>query len=152
VEFYERSIPGVSVGKAVRITEPSDPRVGDVRRAEFMIGDSPFIAVYGGLSHEFTFRPAVSIWLDLDSEAELEEGVKKLSTDGATHMRPGDYGFSRRFAWVDDRFGVAWQLNLFVYNFRLIFAPTACPDRDRPRRRLAGRRESDRSRARRELH
>ncbi|MBN1016614.1 VOC family protein, partial [Pseudomonas aeruginosa] len=24
----------------------------------------------------------------------------------------GDYGFSQRFAWLADRFGVSWQLNL----------------------------------------
>ena len=27
-------------------------------------------------------------------------------------MPVDDYGFSRRFGWVDDRFGVSWQLNL----------------------------------------
>ena len=34
-----------------------------------------------------------------------------LSDEGAVLMPPGDYGFSRRFAWVNDRFGVSWQLN-----------------------------------------
>ena len=27
-------------------------------------------------------------------------------------MPPGDYGFSRKFAWLNDRFGVSWQINL----------------------------------------
>jgi len=35
-----------------------------------------------------------------------------LSTDGAVLMPLDDYGFSTRFGWVGDRFGVTWQLNL----------------------------------------
>jgi predicted 3-demethylubiquinone-9 3-methyltransferase (glyoxalase superfamily) len=27
-------------------------------------------------------------------------------------MPPANYGFSRKFGWVNDRFGVSWQLNL----------------------------------------
>jgi predicted 3-demethylubiquinone-9 3-methyltransferase (glyoxalase superfamily) len=27
-------------------------------------------------------------------------------------MAMADYGFSKRFGWVNDRFGVSWQLNL----------------------------------------
>lgn len=34
-----------------------------------------------------------------------------LAGGGRDCMPPDDYGFSRRFAWVGDRFGVTWQLN-----------------------------------------
>ncbi|MCB1391609.1 MAG: VOC family protein [Nitrobacter sp.] len=36
----------------------------------------------------------------------------ELSADGKSLMPLDDYGFSRRFAWVADRFGVSWQLDL----------------------------------------
>ena len=65
-----------------------------------------------GRAHDFTFTPAVSIWLDLETEAELGALVDVLADGGKVLMPLGDYGFSRAFAWVDDRFGVSWQLNL----------------------------------------
>jgi len=111
VEFYASSIPGVTVGKIERIPDPVDPLVDDLRRVEFSIGGTPFIAFDGAGPHKFAFTPAVSIWVDLDSEKELEQVVENLSTNGTTHMPIGDYGFSQKFAWVDDRFGVSWQLN-----------------------------------------
>ena len=36
----------------------------------------------------------------------------QLSAGGAVLMPPGNYGFSSKFAWVNDRFGVSWQLDL----------------------------------------
>jgi uncharacterized glyoxalase superfamily protein PhnB len=43
---------------------------------------------------------------------ELERVFGILADGGKVHMPLDNYGFSRRFGWVDDRFGVSWQLNL----------------------------------------
>ena len=64
------------------------------------------------IAHAFTFTPTFSLFVDCDSEAELHRIHDALVVGGATLMPLGDYGFSRRFAWISDRFGVSWQLNL----------------------------------------
>ena len=50
------------------------------------------------------------------SECASEEQIVRLSTAladrGAVLMPLGSYGFSRRFAWVSDRYGISWRLNL----------------------------------------
>ena len=38
--------------------------------------------------------------------------AKELAQDGQVLMGLDNYGFSRLFTWVNDRFGVSWQLNL----------------------------------------
>lgn len=35
-----------------------------------------------------------------------------LSEKGGALMPLGDYGFSTKFGWVNDRYGVSWQLTL----------------------------------------
>ena len=44
-------------------------------------------------------------------EGELDALCEKLVASGQFYMPPDNYGFSRKFAWVGDRFGVTWQLN-----------------------------------------
>lgn len=72
---------------------------------EFMCSDSP-------IKHAFDFTPSSSTFVDFDSEAEMDRVFALLAEGGRVLMPPGDYGFSRRFGWVNDRFGVSWQLNL----------------------------------------
>lgn len=72
---------------------------------EVMCSDSP-------VQHGFGFTPSVSLWVETESEDELERLFTALADGGGTLMPLGDYGFSRRFGWVNDRFGVSWQLNL----------------------------------------
>jgi len=64
------------------------------------------------VSHGFTFTPSLSLFVDCESEADLERIFTALSEGGGVLMPLGNYGFSRRFGWVNDRFGVSWQLNL----------------------------------------
>jgi predicted 3-demethylubiquinone-9 3-methyltransferase (glyoxalase superfamily) len=62
--------------------------------------------------HEFSLTPAFSLFVECASDEEIERLFAALGDGGATLMPLGAYGFSRRFGWVNDRFGVSWQLNL----------------------------------------
>ena len=85
---------------------------GTVRSAEFQIGGHTIRAIDSAFPHEFTFTPAISLWVDCVSRAELQRLAAALAEGGAMLMPVGAYGFSDLFCWVADRFGVTWQLNL----------------------------------------
>jgi len=60
--------------------------------------------------HEFTFTPSISLFVDCESVEEIEKLYSALSKDGKEFMPLGEYGFSEKFGWCQDRFGVSWQL------------------------------------------
>jgi predicted 3-demethylubiquinone-9 3-methyltransferase (glyoxalase superfamily) len=64
------------------------------------------------VKHNFTFTPAMSLFVDCADEAELDTLFAKLSEGGQVLMPLDNYGFSRKFGWLADKFGVSWQLNL----------------------------------------
>ena len=54
----------------------------------------------------------MSLFVECADEAEMGAAFQRLSAGGAVLIPPGNYGFSAKFSWVQDRFGVSWQLNL----------------------------------------
>ena len=70
------------------------------------------ICIDSPAKHAFTFTPSVSLFVECESEAELDMAFVQLSTGGSVLMPLANYGFSRKFGWVNDRYGVSWQLNL----------------------------------------
>ena len=54
----------------------------------------------------------MSLFVDVDSDDALTSAFEALSEAGEVMMPLGDYGFSKRFGWCKDRFGLSWQLNL----------------------------------------
>jgi len=60
----------------------------------------------------FTFSPAISFFVNCKTQQEIDELWNKLSEGGTTLMELDKYPFSEKFGWLQDKFGVSWQLNL----------------------------------------
>ena len=91
--------------------DEADGKENLVKIATFTLDGQEYIANDSPAPHQFTFTPAISIFVSCDSEEELESLFKALSTDGKVLMPADNYGFSKKFAWTNDRYGVSWQLN-----------------------------------------
>ena len=63
-------------------------------------------------SHEWSLTPSISFFVELGSEEDLENYANSLSKNGKVMMPAGNYGFSKMFTWVEDEYGVNWQLNV----------------------------------------
>lgn len=62
------------------------------------------------IKHNFTFTPSTSIFMECESEEEIASLVTQILEGGQALMPLNNYGFSKKFAWIQDRFGVSWQL------------------------------------------
>jgi predicted 3-demethylubiquinone-9 3-methyltransferase (glyoxalase superfamily) len=87
-------------------------REGSVKLARFRLCGREILCSDSPVKHAFTFTPSISMFVDCENEAEQERCFAELSDGGKIFMPLDNYGFSRRFGWVGDRFGVSWQLNL----------------------------------------
>lgn len=92
---------------------PNEPgQEGTVMHASFSLKEQQFMCIDSNIKHEFTFTPAFSIYITCDTEEEIDALHAKLREGGADLMPLGNYGFSRKFGWLVDQFGVSWQLTL----------------------------------------
>jgi predicted 3-demethylubiquinone-9 3-methyltransferase (glyoxalase superfamily) len=85
---------------------------GTIMQATFELSGQKFMCSDSPPVHNWDFTPAVSNFVECKNEEELERLFAKLSEGGAVAMPLDNYGFSQKFGWVVDRFGVSWQLNL----------------------------------------
>jgi len=104
--LFDRS---VVTGK-VRFTEAGPRADGDVMMVTFDLLGEEYLALNGG--PEFTFTPAVSFFVSCRTAEELDRLWGELSRGGTVLMELGAYPFSPRFGWLNDRYGLSWQLSL----------------------------------------
>ena len=85
---------------------------GSVMHATFSLYGQVFMFLDSNVKHDFTFTPAISLYVTCTTEEEIDRFFEKLSQGGKVFMPLMAYPFSQKFAWVEDKFGVSWQLSL----------------------------------------
>lgn len=112
MNFYVSLFPGAAVSEIVRYGPGQTGAEGSIVRAAFTVAAQTILCSDSPVQHDFTFTPALSFFVSCESQEELLQLFTALSENGKIFMPLGNYGFSRRFARVSDRYGVSWQLNL----------------------------------------
>ena len=83
---------------------------GTVKQATLIMQGRRFEFFDSPVRHAFSFTPAVSFAVACESAEEVDRLFARLSEGGQALMELGAYPFARRFGWVNDKFGVSWQL------------------------------------------
>ena len=120
-DFYTSVFPDGRLIETVRYPTEGLPDfqqefAGDVLTVEFELGGYRFI----GINADATFRPNPSVSffvnfdpsVDPDARAHLDELWAALSDGGKALMELQEYPFSPHYGWIEDRYGVSWQLML----------------------------------------
>ena len=112
-EFYTSCFPG---SKITNLTTLHDTPSGDADIVSFELANQPFMAISAGPL--FKFNPSISFFVnfdpsrDKDARGNLDALWGRLSQGGMALMPLEKYPFSEHYGWVQDRYGLSWQLIL----------------------------------------
>lgn len=99
----EAAVFYTSVFKNGRITTDT-PMV-----VNFELGGQKFMGLNGG--PQFKPNPSISFFVVFENEKETEEAWHKLQEGGQVLMALDKYDWSEKYGWVQDKFGINWQLS-----------------------------------------
>lgn len=112
MNFYTSLIEDSAISNLIRYGPNEGGDEGTVMQATFTLKGQEFICIDSNIKHEFSFTPSFSLYVTCSTEEEIDSLYQKLNEGGQALMPIGDYGFSKKFGWLNDRYGVSWQLNL----------------------------------------
>ena len=98
MNFYCSIFKNSKVGSISRYGEAGPGPKGTVMSATFELNGQEFMALNGG--PVFTFTPAISFFVNCETQEEVDELWEKLSADG----EEGQCG------WLKDKYGLSWQI------------------------------------------
>lgn len=112
MDFYTSLFDQSEIVSISRYDENGPGKEGTVIHATFTLNGQEFMCIDSYVNHNFTFTPAMSLYVTCETEEEIETVFHKLAQDGAVLMPLGAYPFSKKFGWLNDKYGVSWQLTL----------------------------------------
>jgi len=94
--------------RITNLTTLSDTPSGDCDVVSFELAGQPFMAISGGPL--FKLNPSVSFHARCGTKEEVDAIWEKIAPGGKVLMPLGSYPFSERFGWLEDRYGLSWQV------------------------------------------
>jgi predicted 3-demethylubiquinone-9 3-methyltransferase (glyoxalase superfamily) len=98
VNFYVSIFKNSKVGSITRYGDAGPGPKGTVMIATFQLEGQDFVALNGGPQYSFT--PAISLFVDCKTQEEVDDLWNKLSEGGKTD----------RCGWLRDKYGLSWQI------------------------------------------
>ena len=98
MNFYVSVFKNSKVVRVTRYGEGGPGSKGTVMSATFQLDGQEFFALNGG--PQFTFSPAVSFFVNCETQQEVDELWEKLSEGGE----------KQRCGWLKDKYGLSWQV------------------------------------------
>jgi predicted 3-demethylubiquinone-9 3-methyltransferase (glyoxalase superfamily) len=98
MNFYVSIFKNSKVGTVTRYGDAGPGPKGSVMSATFQLDGQDFFALNGG--PQFSFTPAVSFFVNCETQQEVDELWEKLSAGGRKD----------RCGWLQDKYGLSWQI------------------------------------------
>jgi predicted 3-demethylubiquinone-9 3-methyltransferase (glyoxalase superfamily) len=98
IKFYTSIFKNSKVGNVTRYGDAGPGPKGSVMSATFEIEGQEFMVLNGG--PHFKFTEAISMFVSVDTQQEVDELWEKLSAGGQ----------KSRCGWLKDKFGLSWQI------------------------------------------
>ena len=109
-KFYTSIFPNSKIREVVpyNVETPSNKAIGSVMTVSFELDGYSFLGLNGG--PYFKPNPSISFHIKCKTIEEVDSYYEKLSENGKILMELNEYPFSKRYAWVEDKFGFSWQI------------------------------------------
>jgi predicted 3-demethylubiquinone-9 3-methyltransferase (glyoxalase superfamily) len=111
--FYISIFKNSKIVSITRYGEDGPGPKGTVMSVIFQLDGQEFMALNGG--PQFTFSPAISFFVNCETQEEVDRLWEKLSEGGE----------KQRCGWLKDKYGVSWQIIPSVLGEMLNDADTA---------------------------
>ena len=112
MNFYRSLFPGARIESLTHYDAEGPGVAGSIKQATLLLLGRRFEFFDSPVRHAFTFTPAISFAVACDDIEEIDRLFAALSEGGQVLMELDAYPFAKRFGWLNDKFGVSWQLRL----------------------------------------
>ena len=120
INFYTSIFPNSEIKSIKKYAEGEAGGTPElIKYGVFTLNETEYMVSESNYNHNWSFTPAVSLFIIDNSDELMQALFEKLSSNGGQVMVPldnykgeGDYGFGKKFGWCEDKYGISWQFVL----------------------------------------